>query len=60
MIVELTESGKRLIEWVFPKFNQGEIEMASSLTIAEQETLAHLLRKVNAGLKLEPEEVVNV
>jgi MarR family transcriptional regulator, 2-MHQ and catechol-resistance regulon repressor len=60
VIVELTESGKRLIEWVFPKFNQGEIEMASSLTVDEQDTLAHLLRKVNAGLKPEPEEVANV
>ncbi len=51
--VELTEKGKRLIEWVFPKFNQGEVEVASSLTEKEQETLAHLLRKVIRGFKQE-------
>jgi DNA-binding MarR family transcriptional regulator len=51
--VELTDKGKRLIEWVFPKFNQGEVEVASSLTESEQETLAHLLRKVIRGFKQE-------
>jgi MarR family transcriptional regulator, 2-MHQ and catechol-resistance regulon repressor len=54
--VELTEKGRRLIEWVFPKFNQGEVEVASSLSEAEQETLAHLLRKVIRGLKGQKEE----
>jgi MarR family transcriptional regulator, 2-MHQ and catechol-resistance regulon repressor len=44
--VELTGKGKRLIEWVFPRFNGGEVEMAESLSEAEQDTLAHLLRKV--------------
>jgi MarR family transcriptional regulator, 2-MHQ and catechol-resistance regulon repressor len=50
VIVELTPQGKALIEWVFPKFNQGEIEVASTLSEAEQETLAHLLRKVVSGV----------
>jgi MarR family transcriptional regulator, 2-MHQ and catechol-resistance regulon repressor len=49
--VELTGKGKRLIEWVFPVFNQGEVEMAGSLTEEEQDTLAHLLRKVIRGMK---------
>jgi MarR family transcriptional regulator, 2-MHQ and catechol-resistance regulon repressor len=48
--VELTGEGKRLIEWVFPKFNQGEVEIASSLNEEEQDTLAHLLRKVIRGM----------
>lgn len=55
--VELTDQGKRLIEWVFPKFNQGEVEVASSLNETEQETLVHLLRKVIRGLKGREEEV---
>jgi MarR family transcriptional regulator, 2-MHQ and catechol-resistance regulon repressor len=54
--VELSEKGRRLIEWVFPKFNQGEVEVASSLTESEQETLAHLLRKVIRGLKGQGQE----
>lgn len=48
--VELTGKGKRLIEWVFPKFNQGEVEVASSLTEQEQDMLAHLLRKMIRGM----------
>jgi MarR family transcriptional regulator, 2-MHQ and catechol-resistance regulon repressor len=48
--VELTGKGKRLIEWVFPKFNQGEVEVAKSLTEEEQDMLAHLLRKVIRGI----------
>jgi DNA-binding MarR family transcriptional regulator len=48
--VGLTEKGKRLIEWVFPKFNQGEVEVASSLSEKEQDTLSHLLRKVIRGM----------
>jgi MarR family transcriptional regulator, 2-MHQ and catechol-resistance regulon repressor len=53
--VELTGKGKRLIEWVFPKFNQGEVELAQSLTEEEQDTLAHLLRKVLRSMKVEGE-----
>jgi MarR family transcriptional regulator, 2-MHQ and catechol-resistance regulon repressor len=48
--VELTGKGKRLIEWVFPKFNQGEVEVAKSLSEEEQDALAHLLRKVIRGM----------
>ncbi len=53
VIVELTAQGKALIEWVFPKFNQGEIEVASTLNEDEQETLAHLLRKVVSGVNVQ-------
>jgi DNA-binding MarR family transcriptional regulator len=55
VIVELTGPGKNLIEWVFPRFNQGEKELAQSLSEAEQETLAHLLRKVVAGIGVQKE-----
>jgi MarR family transcriptional regulator, 2-MHQ and catechol-resistance regulon repressor len=60
--VELTGKGKRLIEWVFPKFNQGEVEVASSLSEEEQDTLAHLLRKVIRGMNgiAQDEEVERV
>ena len=48
--VALTNSGRTLIEEVFPKFNQGETDFANPLTPEEQETLAYLLRKlVNKG-----------
>ncbi|NJK46135.1 MAG: MarR family transcriptional regulator [Pleurocapsa sp. SU_196_0] len=50
VIVELTAQGKTLIEWVFPRFNQGESEIANTLTVAEQDTLTHLLRKLVAGI----------
>ena len=56
VIVSLTEAGKSLIEWLFPKFNQGESELASILTESEQETLAHLLRKIVAGVSTQLEE----
>jgi MarR family transcriptional regulator, 2-MHQ and catechol-resistance regulon repressor len=49
--VELTATGKSLIEWVFPKFNQGESEVAGTLTVEEQDTLTHLLRKLVAGVE---------
>ena len=53
VIVELTPQGRELIEHVFPRFNEGEVAIASSLTLAEQHTLAHLLRKLLAGISAE-------
>ncbi|MFN3266199.1 MAG: MarR family winged helix-turn-helix transcriptional regulator [Deinococcales bacterium] len=50
VLVELTSAGKNMIEWVFPKFNQGEAEMAALLTESEQLELSRLLRKVVVGL----------
>jgi DNA-binding MarR family transcriptional regulator len=46
VLVKLTAQGETLIQQVFPRFNQGEVDIAATLTLAEQETLAHLLRKV--------------
>jgi MarR family 2-MHQ and catechol resistance regulon transcriptional repressor len=49
--VKLTPAGEVLMKQVFPLFNHGEAEIASSLTAEEQETLAHLLRKVVSAAK---------
>ena len=49
--IELTPSGERLIEALFPKFNQHERVAVSALTPAEQRELARLLRKVTHGIK---------
>ena len=57
VIVNLTDAGRSLIEWLFPKFNQGESELASILTESEQDTLAHLLRKIVAGVSTQLEDV---
>ena len=44
--VQLTQSGRTLIEEVFPQVNQGEATFVSGLTEEEQGTLATLLRKL--------------
>ncbi len=56
VIVELTRAGKTLIEWLFPKFNQGESEIAGILEESEQRVLTHLLRKVALGLQAQLEQ----
>jgi DNA-binding MarR family transcriptional regulator len=48
--IQLTASGERLIEALFPKFNQHERVAVSTLTPAEQRELARLLRKVTHGI----------
>ena len=44
--IALTASGERMIEELFPLFNQHERAAVSALTLAEQRELARLLRKV--------------
>lgn len=46
VLVSLTPSGRRTIEWLFPRFNQEEAAVTAHLTPAQQETLAALLRSV--------------
>ncbi len=46
--IGLTGSGRRLIETVFPAFNDHETVAVADLTRTEQEELARLLRKVLA------------
>lgn len=50
--VEVTKSGRTLIEEVFPKFNAGEKSFVEGLTIEEAETLAFLLRKLLINKKI--------
>lgn len=47
--VEITSSGRDLIEEVFPKFNAGEKSFVEGLTSDEMKTLATLLRKLIRG-----------
>ena len=58
VLAELTSAGKTMIEWVFPKFNQGEADVAGTLTEPEQLELARLLRKVVAGFQIPLEQEV--
>ena len=51
--VRLTESGRELIEEVFPKFNAGEKSFVEGLTVHEMETLTGLLRKLIRGRRQE-------
>ncbi|MFK7802051.1 MAG: MarR family winged helix-turn-helix transcriptional regulator [Anaerolineae bacterium] len=50
--VEITKSGRTLIEEVFPKFNAGEKSFVEGLTTDEAETLAFLLRKLLINKKI--------
>ena len=50
MSIGLTKSGVRLIEEVFPQFNQHETLAVSALSRSEQLELARLLRLVLGGI----------
>lgn len=53
VLVRLSPRGVAVIEEVFPLFNAEETFAASALTRAEQEQLAHLLRKVTGTIDAE-------
>lgn len=42
----LTEKGKKVIEELYPRFHTGEVDIVSSLSVSEQETMANLLRRI--------------
>ncbi|RXI96428.1 MarR family transcriptional regulator [Anaerobacillus alkaliphilus] len=44
--VALTPKGKQVMEALYPKFHQNEVEIVSSLTIDEQKRMTTSLRKV--------------
>jgi MarR family transcriptional regulator, organic hydroperoxide resistance regulator len=44
--VSLTETGRRKIEGLFPRFNAEEVAVTAHLTLEQQETLATLLRSM--------------
>lgn len=51
VLVRLTDSGRELMENLFPKFNAMEEQIVSGLTAAETLTLATLLRKVTQSIE---------
>jgi DNA-binding MarR family transcriptional regulator len=46
VVVALTASGRRKIEYLFPKFNAEEASVARHLSVAQQEALAAMLRSL--------------
>jgi DNA-binding MarR family transcriptional regulator len=48
--IALTRAGERLIEEVFPEFNQHETIAVNALSATEQRELARLLRLVLSGI----------
>ena len=54
--IALTASGERMIEELFPLFNQHEREAVSTLTLTEQRELARLLRKVTHAVTVATED----
>jgi DNA-binding MarR family transcriptional regulator len=53
--ISLTAKGERLIEELFPAFNQHEREAVSALNATEQRELARLLRKITYNVTEEPD-----
>ncbi|ERI08639.1 MarR family transcriptional regulator [Aneurinibacillus aneurinilyticus] len=51
VLLTLTDEGKKVIEELYPEFNQGEADIVSDLDSEEQEILTQLLRKVNKKLE---------
>lgn len=51
IIVSLTETGRRLIQELFPRHVAGVVKEVGVLTAAEQEQLAALCRKIGLGIK---------
>lgn len=47
--VSITDKGKQVMEEVYPRFHQGEVEIVSSLTVEEQKDMSRLLRRVIRG-----------
>lgn len=44
--VVLTEKGKKVMEELYPRFHVGEVDIVSSLSETEQQTISSLLRRV--------------
>jgi DNA-binding MarR family transcriptional regulator len=54
VLLELTESGRAMMDELYPRFNAGEAELASTLSQAERTTLARLLRRLVVASKAVP------
>lgn len=55
VLVTLTRTGRRTIETLFPKFNAEEAAVAGSLSPAQQEQLAGMLRRLLRSVALDPD-----
>nr|WP_274380245.1 MarR family transcriptional regulator [Litchfieldia salsa] len=44
--VSLTDKGKQVMEELYPRFHQGEVEIVAGLSIEEQKSMTTLLRRV--------------
>jgi DNA-binding MarR family transcriptional regulator len=44
--VALTDKGKQVMEELYPRFHQGEVEIVSGLSMDEQRSMTDLLRKI--------------
>ncbi|WP_096200345.1 MarR family winged helix-turn-helix transcriptional regulator [Bacillus sp. FJAT-45350] len=44
--VTITDKGKQVMEELYPRFHEGEVQIVSSLTVGEQKNISELLRKV--------------
>ncbi|MDV2682748.1 MarR family transcriptional regulator [Alkalihalophilus lindianensis] len=44
--VTITDKGRRIMEDLYPKFHQGEVEIASNLSVNEQKNISALLRRI--------------
>jgi DNA-binding MarR family transcriptional regulator len=56
VLQSLTDEGRRTIEAVFPRFNEGEARVTRDLDDDEKATLAHLLRRVVLSLNEEDDK----
>lgn len=50
--VDLTARGRRMIEGVYPRFNAGEAQLVSGLSLDERDQLAALLRRFLHGMRV--------
>jgi len=56
VLVSATDAGLAVIEELFPRFNQLEIDLVAGLSRAESEELARLLRKVITNANLDADQ----
>lgn len=45
-LVALTDKGRQVMEDLYPRFHQGEVEIVSDLSVSEQKSITKLLRRV--------------
>lgn len=51
VLVELTPKGRKLMEQLFPRFNEHEAQLVATLTASEQHSAAEALRKITSRIE---------